>query len=80
LYLIFVWIFFAPGFFKTHLYYHENIAPSSDTILFSYTHSEEPSSFRASAPVSDGGFVFAGSFGTGDEILMVKLNKELKLN
>jgi hypothetical protein len=53
---------------------------SSYSTQFSYTHSEEPSSFRASSPVSDGGFVFAGSFGTGEEVLLVKLDKELKLN
>jgi hypothetical protein len=46
---------------------------------FIYGDSGDFSEFAAAAPVADGGFIFAGQYGD-DEILLVKVNKDLKLN
>jgi hypothetical protein len=56
------------------------VSPAISTqSTFIYGDSGKYSEFAAAAPAADGGFVFAGQFGE-NEILLVKVNKNLKLN
>jgi hypothetical protein len=56
------------------------VSPAISTqSTFIYGDSGKYSEFAAAAPTADGGFVFAGQFGE-NEILLVKVNKDLKLN